>query len=457
MKQFTSYQAPVDSFPLSEARIGLFKAGRYTGFDIISPGPAGPGIPITLGHSVSTLPYIKSNNSFGPKHGTLLTTQGVVLKTDESFNLTISPNPSGEVRLDIIFCQYTWSDNIMGGSTEIGVIEGVPGMVSTLTDPARQFIIGYVKVPTGATFNSLTYTPAVTPLPGGGKITDYYPTLDDRYARLQSPNTFYGTQADSISPIPLVVDGTGELKLNHSANTFILTGDLFQGEPFDYDIGGISSPQGIYSSGTRITIMFKNIGDNSYIKHGTPTGTGITIDTTYFTGMSFPTDIKLNDGDIMEFVLSGLNTWYLVNNAAYLYRRERYLTSWVTGIDIQVNKVNIPLTLSPGVTNYTVGRNAALVKTGTTARIKMHIQLSHNVTAGNPIKVAQIPVGNAAWPLWDLFGVAPVRTDGVGYFQVGYMVLASTGEVFIFSIGEPALANPQNIIVFLQSQTFDIG
>lgn len=317
MRQFTTYQAPVNSFPLSEARIGVMRAGRYSGFDLMTAGSGAGDIPIVIGHSPSTIPNITSTNTEGDLEGAILTPQGVIIKASETFPLPLSNNSSLTIRYDIVYLQYTWADDILGGDALVGIIEGtVNGVIPSLTS-ITQVVLGIISVPQGATYSSLVYTPSQVPLLGGVNIITNFPELDDRFARLNYPNRFTKTQSDNISVIPLVMDGHGHIIIGESGNTLKLTGDSVT----DYIVKGFIPESGReFSEGTHIRVAFDSPGISSVFS-SIPSTTGQSINFDYFyPEVEYGQEVSFSTGQLWEFVLFPNKKWYIINAASILYR-----------------------------------------------------------------------------------------------------------------------------------------
>lgn len=325
MRQFTTYQAAVNSFPLSEARIGVMVAGRYSGFDLMTTGAGGGDIPINIGHSSLTPKNITSNNLVGDLEGSILTPQGVVVKASETFNLPISNNTSFSMRYDIIYFQYTWADDILGGDALVGVIEGTAdGVVPSLTS-VTQVILGIISVPEDATFSELVYTPSQVPLLGGVNIITNFPELDDRFARLNYPNRFTKLQSDNVSVIPLVMDGNGHIIVGESGNSLKLTGDSIT----NYIVKGFIPEAGReFPDGTHLRIMFNSPGVSSVFSSD-PSSTGQSINFDYFYPEVEPgQELAFSTGQVWEFVLLPSKKWYIVNAPSIMYRD--YLSVFTT-------------------------------------------------------------------------------------------------------------------------------
>ena len=267
MNILTKYYADVQSFPLSQARMGMFGPGRYSGFDQIIAGTGATDIPIKLKHSTAGLKQTDNTNTQTDYIGTVMTPHGVVINTVDVTDLVISKNQGGwtqgdapEVakdRYDLIYLEYWWADEDPGNDPFVGVIEGTAGAgIPSLTQPKVQIALGVVFVPYGAgSFSDLVYTPSIIPYLAGREIISQNPQFDLRFARLNYPNTFNGTQ--NTTPIGVSITPTSSYTLQLPktyGNTFIINcNGLSLGLAEVVDADGEQFPVG-----TRLTLFFKN-------------------------------------------------------------------------------------------------------------------------------------------------------------------------------------------------------
>jgi hypothetical protein len=425
MKQFTSFQAGINSFPLSEARIGLFKAGRYTGFDSIIAGPAGAGIPITLGHSSGTLPFVDSDNLIGTSHGVVLTPQGIVLKTPDTFNFNLSSNTNLPIRYDILYLQYDWSEDVMGGASLLGVVEGtVSGVIPALTSPATQVILGIVTVPEDATFANLTYTPARVPLPGGVNIINNFPELDGRYARLAGGNHFTGAQSVQVQNIGLNIS-SGNLILTdyYQGNTWVVTGDSVSTYQIYGILAHISGTK--FAVGTRLTIVFKAIG-NSLLYHDTSTPAGPKFDLSLLHPTISPGQaLNIRAEQVYEFEQMSTDRWVLTNAASFITSSIQTLTNSVYLLQQSTYKSGGIIDREFGVTLSNLDYEPYVLKINGIVYVQVSVVYDVTVAPPNATPIGVVPVGFR--PLWEVQGFAKGETSMNEYILIEYTINHTDG------------------------------
>jgi len=348
MQVLTQYHAEVKSFPLSQARVGLMKPGRYSGFDLMSAGTNVVGIPIKIGPSSGSIRSVASDNTQNPLESTVLTGHGVVIKTPDSAQLSITINETIHDRHDTIYLEYLWEDSDTPSAPFIGVIEGslyasdsnLWGIPDLTLAPALTLVtqtrLGVVFVPAGATvIGQLQYFPDLCPLLGDSSLLDYHDELDVRYAQLAHSNHFLGTQ--STEPFQIDYDDTAETVIytGDSTNALYITNNWKV-----FTLTGIEKTPGVpHHDGTRMTIFFYNVGVGSRFKRATnghPPGFDYNTQG-IFGGSYFP----IKNGDMFEVILDLGGTWRIINAIDSL--GGRILTIW-NAMNLMSAKLYTPTT-----------------------------------------------------------------------------------------------------------------
>ena len=164
-KLFTTYRAPVDSFPVGEQNVGLLKPGRYNGFDsMITRG----ALDISLTHK-GVVKKTKKDNTYAQNYGVILFGSGLILHDEDEIQLRVDSNSgNGNVRVDYVIVENTYQE-ITGGAPPIySIIKGPSnGTEPMLSNPAKQILIGKIYIAAnGYLFTELTYVPERVPLIG---------------------------------------------------------------------------------------------------------------------------------------------------------------------------------------------------------------------------------------------------------------------------------------------------
>lgn len=170
-KMFLTYKAPVDSFPINESRMGLFKKGRYNGFDTMTTKGA---LDINIGHS-GMYRKTNTNNGFAPAFGAIIFGTGIIIHEDSPIDLTVESNSgNNHLRVDIIIAQNNY-DNVVGGTpVTYSIIKGPMGGGNVKWSPApNQVVIGRIYIePNGFNYNQIRYEKDKAPLPGDLDYTE---------------------------------------------------------------------------------------------------------------------------------------------------------------------------------------------------------------------------------------------------------------------------------------------
>lgn len=413
-KALTTYKAPVNSYPLSQQRAGMFASGRYTGFDILEVSDAAPGFTGVLkSGQKTTLPSIDEDNAAMFAQGTLMTKHGLVIKSSDDHSLSITPNASIPIRYDIIYCEYAWTAEEGGGPILWGILEGpADGVLPELTNPNTQVIVGVITVPINATSATITYEPAKVPLPGGADILDNFPVLKETFAQLNEPNRFTRTQSLKDLWQDLVMDSDNSVILGDNANTFFLNGN---GQNFTIKnfVKSLNVP---FPTGTKIGIYFYETGLNTVLS-SVANAAGYRIGTSPVTsGLS---SITVVNADYYEFVLSG-SIWYCTIAAGYLARLTKIIIGSITATSPTIMRA---------------GRTAnRAIKVGDLVTIDAGFTAGVDASNNTPTLIGQLPTGTSpAQPVE--FPIILVPTGATTTTRTGTCLIGTDGAIRAYHHG----------------------
>jgi len=326
-KRFVEYQASVNSFPLSEGRVGILPPGRYRGFDTMAAGTGG-AIAIKISHSASGIKPTDDTNAIVANYlGVMISKHGTILQVDDELQFTVDANASGDDRYDRIYMEYSWVKSAGGGPATFTLLKGSPGagVAPDPPTPAIDVSIGVVLVPAGATgLGDLTWIPDPVPSLGGANIINNYEELDERYAIKSESNTFAEhnifqklIQAKAVVLSAFTFSGN-DLVLNRNGNTFIIN----DGTPTTKSIRGIIPAVGEeYQVGTEITIMFLNSSSALELNTDVAAYNG-------FLTHLHPNQYTIASGDVLTFkyigTLLGGNKAWVIQDSSYVISKSLY-------------------------------------------------------------------------------------------------------------------------------------
>ncbi len=163
---FTTYRAPVNSFPTGQRDIGMHKAGRYSGFDLLQSGGA---LNLILSHT-DKVSKTSSTNTTMPVFGSILFKSGIVAHVEDNINLVIETNSGNTMdRNDIIIAENIYQETQGGTPITFSIVKGPINSASipTVPNPSTQIVLGVLKIAAnGFQFSDITYTPSYPALPG---------------------------------------------------------------------------------------------------------------------------------------------------------------------------------------------------------------------------------------------------------------------------------------------------
>lgn len=205
-KVFTQFRDPVNSYPLGEMNLGVFRPGRYSGFDTMT----GSSLSIKITHSGRIK---KSSPTVGGVitetiFGTLIMPSGCTVQTEvtgpgDGHDFVIDSNTgNANPRYDLVVCEHEYFQ-IEGGSLPIFFIQkgANDGLVPALAQPKKQVIIGMIKSePNGNSFGQLTYIKGEIPLVGDNTDEEFTDNtgIDDKIEEVGI--------ADVINNNPFIID-----------------------------------------------------------------------------------------------------------------------------------------------------------------------------------------------------------------------------------------------------------
>lgn len=163
---FTTYRAPVNSFPAGQRDLGIHKAGRYSGFNILQ---SGGGLNIIISHTADVT-KTTNNNIEAPNFGSLLFKTGIVAHVEDNINLTVETNSGNPTkRFDLIVAENIYQEVTGGTPITYSVVKGPVNneILPALPNPNTQIIIGVLEInPNGFQYTDLKYKPDYPALPG---------------------------------------------------------------------------------------------------------------------------------------------------------------------------------------------------------------------------------------------------------------------------------------------------
>jgi hypothetical protein len=361
----TKYHALIQSFPLAQARLGMFKSGRYSGFDTMIPGVSGSGIPIKISHAGSVIPPVDNNNQWGSAEGVVLTPHGVVIKSSDIVELGVAvgvlppdplqdsgipivPGDANAERTDVVYLEFQWIADDLGFDPFIGVIQGTNGGgIPALGNARTQVAIGYIIVKRGATtINDLTYIPAKVPALGGANLVTNYPELSNTYAQLNGLNDFTKYQRSVPKDINLTLDAGDYIILDYDSNFYNINCNNAIAAQFR---GIRPAADKVYKEGTRLMLRFYNVGQGSawgISSNGNPPGFTMPIG-----GLSDSLVNLVRQDSIYEMVLVPNKTWWFTNMITSFGSDIKFLREQVAAL--AANQINATAKVSVAPYNGT--------------------------------------------------------------------------------------------------------
>lgn len=165
-KRFTTYKASVNSFPLGEQHIGVFKPGRYNGFDSMTTED---NITITLAHT-GVIKKTTNQDTQVSLFGVVVMPTGIIIHEEGAITLTM-PNDTAptigqpQTRKFAVVCEHNYQQVKGGANANYILIAGNLGTtVPALTNPKSQVLLGVITK--DYTNNTLTYNKQVNNILG---------------------------------------------------------------------------------------------------------------------------------------------------------------------------------------------------------------------------------------------------------------------------------------------------
>jgi len=172
-KVFINYKDEVKSFEINEKHVGMFKPGRYAGFDTMQT--AG-GMNITIGHSGRLRKTLKDATE-ELNFGSCLLPSGNILHENESIPLVVAVNSgNANPRIDWVIVEHLYEEVVNGTPAVYSIIQGpMNGTEPSLVDASKQILLGKVTiVPNGDEFTDLSYEKAEVPTLGDNTLEEFY-------------------------------------------------------------------------------------------------------------------------------------------------------------------------------------------------------------------------------------------------------------------------------------------
>lgn len=165
-KRFIKYKDTVDSFPLLEKNMSIFRAGRYCGYDKTITLTNNN---IKLGHVISTegqerAPnprYLKSktlqDGTIAPKFGGLMFPTGLIVHDDSELDLNIpihagldpvteyDPFITDKTKKWLLVAEHDYQETPGGTSVIYFIIAGTDNDIPSIPTPSKQIAIGVIR------------------------------------------------------------------------------------------------------------------------------------------------------------------------------------------------------------------------------------------------------------------------------------------------------------------------
>lgn len=303
--RYVEYNTAATSVERSQQYNGPIRSGRYSGFDVFTPGVGTLGF--TLGHSDDSAKHVSIGEITGNNLGVWKTPFGTVIREDATVSgFTVDTNAANAYeRIDLVVGQHYYNEAVAGGQAATYlIIKGDNGGVGEpeLPSPSIQTIIGRIYIPASASnLNNATYEYARSPALGG-----YLPAL------LNQKNAFTAevllNESDTVLNVE-TVNGDNVIALSNTANSYRIN---INGKT---DIAGISNKQ----VGSEISLVFFQASGNQYINL-----------------LSFESLHADNQEDYSPFLIPGigiaeLRPYQLIANVSYTFRKTAFylLGSWI--------------------------------------------------------------------------------------------------------------------------------
>lgn len=163
---FTTYKAPVNSFPAGQRDLGIHKSGRYSGFDLMQSGGA---LNLIINHS-GKVDKTSITNSITPAFGAILFKTGIVAHIEDPINVVIETNSGNPmVRRDLIIAENIYQEVTGGTPVTFSIIKGPNNSTAlpNIPNPATQEIVGILSISAnGYQYSDITYEAMLPALPG---------------------------------------------------------------------------------------------------------------------------------------------------------------------------------------------------------------------------------------------------------------------------------------------------
>lgn len=124
MTQFTKYKAPIDSFELRHAMMGILKPGRYAGFDKMTSNDGETGLSIKISHDGTRNKSINNKSNIPiSNYGVFITETGQIYREDagHSIDVVLNSQVTSSVRYDFLIATTVYSENTEGNDVTYSI------------------------------------------------------------------------------------------------------------------------------------------------------------------------------------------------------------------------------------------------------------------------------------------------------------------------------------------------
>lgn len=148
--RFFDWKDPDSSNDINRKYLGVIPPGVYRGFDSIATST---GTTLRLTHDVTGYKDTELDGTESGYKGLVITKQGVTVIEDTDVTVSLTLNNDVNPRIDLVVLEHTYVETAGGISAIYTVLQGTPAVspiTPTLTDPARQIVIGSLTWPGNA-------------------------------------------------------------------------------------------------------------------------------------------------------------------------------------------------------------------------------------------------------------------------------------------------------------------
>lgn len=168
MDQFTKFKAPIDSFELRNAMMGILKPGRYAGYDKMTSTDGETGLAVRISHDGTRGIAItdKSNNPTY-RRGMFISQTGQIYREEGNhvIDLTLNSNVTSNVRYDFLIATVLYSENTAGNNITYSIEQNISLAIIEdglwISNNANSVVLGVFKFAgSTGTIAGVEYTPS---------------------------------------------------------------------------------------------------------------------------------------------------------------------------------------------------------------------------------------------------------------------------------------------------------